>query len=76
MTFADTHHLPHRHPSERWTNASRAERPQDGPAGASAASHPVTSAHTAKTLGPSFRWGDVRTNETYPTTLHRQESNA
>src|SRR6185312_273987 len=35
-------HFNQRHSSERWTSAQRAERPEDGPAGASEASHPVT----------------------------------
>jgi hypothetical protein len=56
MTFADTQHLPHRHPSERW--------------------EPASFVHTAKTLDPSVRWGDVRKSQTSLTKPHHPESHA
>ena len=37
---------------------------------------PVTCAHTAKTLDPSVRWGDVRKNRTSLTNPHFPEPRA
>jgi len=64
MTFADTQHLPHRHPSgfQQPNGWSRWE--------------PASFVHTAKTLDPSIRWGDVRKSRTSLTKPQHPEPRA